>query len=216
MTNLRTLTATAAAFAVAVTLLAGAPAQASTTGFPPIPSPFPSPSGPSLPPGTVIRPAVVLPACSGILLPGTLPAMRAAHPGFNLTTNRAGFYGAAATPLVNIITANRSVTCTYGYGGAARLAITEVAITTANYNTLYAWYKANSSYHMQGGGPVIPGTSSDHMWWVGTFAPGSTGEVATISPDGWWITVRDLGSDSLPYVEMDAVERFFELNPTRI
>jgi hypothetical protein len=214
MTNLRTLAATAAAFAVAVTLLAGAPAQASTTGFPP--PPIPSPSGGSLPPGTVIRPVVQLPTCSGILMPGTLPAMRTNHPGFALTTNRAGFYGAGATPLVNIITADRSVTCTYGYGGAARLAITEVAISTADYNTLYAWYKANSSYHVQGGGPVIPGTSSDIMWWVGTFASGSTGEVATISPDGWWITVRDLGSDSLPYVQMDTVERFMELNPTRI
>jgi len=38
--------------------------------------------------------------------------------------------------------------------------------------------------------------------------------MGTISPNGWWVTVRDVGLiGALPYFSTDAVVQFLALNP---
>jgi hypothetical protein len=218
MTNLRrTIASTAAAVAIAAGLLAGfaTPANAATAGFPPIPFPTPgNPGTPSLPPGTVIRPVVQLPACDNAVYPNTIWATQVNHPGFAYLGSSSGTIGASAAPLVSIALADRHITCVWGLG-KNQLWITFTATTSADYATLSSWYTSHARYTIDGGGPTQPGVAADKLYILGDASPGAVVESAFLSPDGWWITAIDHRLDTTPYFLMDATEKFLELNPTR-
>jgi hypothetical protein len=216
MTNhFRTIATAAVSVAIAGLLIAGigAPANAATTGFPPYPTPG-NPGTPSLPPGTVIRPVVQLPACDNAVYPNTIWATQMHHPGFAYLGSSTGTIGATATPLVSIALADRHITCVWGVG-KSQLWITFTATTSADYATLSSWYTSHARYTINGGGPTQPGTAADRLYILGDASVGAVVESAFLSPDGWWITAIDHSLDTTPYFLMDATQKFLELNPTR-
>ncbi len=215
MSTNRSLAAAAASTILAAALLLGAglPAQAA-----PLPSPTPTPAvpGPSAPRPTPVGPLFTIPSCAD-MLDRAIPATQDRYPGFGPVANVAGSYGAQNSTLVSVITAIPGArTCSFGTG-SAQVIVTEAPITAAQYKIIKYWYDGNSSFARAGGGPTWGGTVRDTHYIVGSVVtPTGSGpsEVATISPTGWWITVRDAGRiGALPYFQKDAVAKFFALNP---
>ncbi|MEP6481745.1 MAG: hypothetical protein ABJA94_07025 [Rhodoglobus sp.] len=234
MSRTRTLATAAASAAVAAALTIGV-ALPANAGQIPVPNPSPTIQhtpviggpvittpitpynpGPSipLPPGYTL-PTFSIPSCTNMVTDLSISATAARYPGFGPVATPAGAIAADAATLQNFVRADRGVTCAFGVGGVATVLVTETAISAADYKTLLGWYNANSNWSHAGGGPTIPGGATDTQYAVGAIGAGlGPRESATISPNGWWITVKDAGNvGALPYFEMDTVERFFELNP---
>lgn len=217
MKNFRPIMSAAGGFALAVTLLVGVatPAQAAQAGPPPINPITPGPSTPPIPPGTTIDLSVQFPPCTSVLMPNTIPATQVRFPDFGLYGyTPSGYYGAWDFTLTQVIRTHRSQTCAFGAKGVS-VFVTETAINASDYAVLNSWYRAHSSSILTGGGPTNPGTTADTIFFVGTPVEGGINEHAILSPDGWWITVRDYHGDVLPYLAWDATERFLQYNPWR-
>ncbi|MDP3207572.1 MAG: hypothetical protein Q8M65_00345 [Rhodoglobus sp.] len=209
----RTIAAAAASTALAAALIVGIalPAQA---GPIPVPTPIiPGPSVPPLLPGATLR-LFTLPSCANVVTASAITATRRFVPSFGPVATPAGTYGGQDVELTSVIRAHTATTCSWGTKGRAMVTITETAITPAEYTALKKWYDSHSTWSGPGGGPTRGGGTMDTHYAVGTI-PSGTGpmEVATISPNGWWITVHDTGIGALPYFQMNAVEQFFALNP---
>jgi glycerol kinase len=217
MSTNRSLAAAAASTLLAAALLLGAglPAQAA-----PLPSPTPTPTpfvpGPGSPRPTPVGPLFTIPSCANMVT-AAITATRFRYPAFGSVANVPGLLGAQNATLVAVINAHPGArTCSYGTG-TAQVIVTETAITPAEYKILLTWYLRNSTSARAGGGPTWGGGTRDTHFFVGSVATPdgpSHSEVASISPNGWWITVRDAaGLGVQPYFEMDAVAQFFALNP---
>lgn len=214
MSVTRTIAAAAASTVLAFALVAGG-SLAAHAAPPPTPTPIiPGPSVPPLTPGAALS-YFSIPSCANIVSSRAITATRAFLPAFAAVATPAGVYGADATELKAVIRSHSgAVTCSWGVKGMAQVIITETAITPAEYIALKKWYDTYSYWSGPGGGPTRGGGRLDTHYSVAAI-PSGTGprEVATISPNGWWITVRDTGVGALPYFQMDAVEQFFALNP---
>ena len=216
MRTSRSLAAAAASTLLAIGLVlgAGVSAQAVT---PPSPYPvIPTPGGPI--PGVLAPagPSFTIPGCATLVPARAITATRAFMPGFGSVANLPGMYGAQATTLTNVIAAHPdAVTCSFGVGGSRQVVVTATRITAAEYKIINYWYSRNAVYATPGGGPVWPGSAVVTHYFVGTGGPGGAAtEVAALSRDGWWITVRDVARiGALPYFEMDVVGQFLTLNP---
>lgn len=211
MSITRTLAATAASAAIAAALLVGIalPANAGPINPGPISPINPGPSTP-VPPGGFTLSYFSIGTCANMASPRSITATAVRYPGFGPVATPAGAIAADATTLQNIVRADHGVTCAYGVGGVATVLVTETKISASDYKILKWWYDTNSAWSHAGGGPTIPGGTLDTQYSVGSFP----NESATISPNGWWITVKDVGHiGALPYFEMDAVEQFFVNNP---
>jgi hypothetical protein len=215
MRNLRKFTVAAVSIAIAGAILGlAAPASATPAGFPPVTPIVPGPSVPPLPPGVAPRIPSHFPSCATIVFAHTITATQANYPTFGPISTPAGAYGAADPTLQSIIDSRRSITCSFA-ADKSRVYVTETAITAADYKVLTGWYAANASSSAPGGGPTRPGDSNDTHYAVGDLISSPVAEFATVSPDGWWITVQQQGIAVLPYLEFDAVERFLIVNPWR-
>lgn len=228
MSIIRTLAATAASAAVAAALVVGlaAPAGANTL---PLPNPVPVNHNPSLggpivttpirpvqptpsiplPPGYQL-PFFTIPGCAGMVTAHTISLTASRFPGFGPVATPVGAVAAYAPQLVNVVRADGGVTCAFGVGGVATVLVTETKISPADYATIKAWYDSRAtSSHAGGSGSYLAGTLDTH-YSVGSFPD----EYATISPNGWWITVKDVAHiGALPYFQQDTVANFFQLNP---
>jgi hypothetical protein len=216
MRTSRSLAAAAASVLLSIALVAGSgvAAQAATppSPFPVIPSPgFPAPGVP-----VPVGPVFTIPGCATLVPTTAINATRAFVPGFGSLANLPGLYGAQATTLTNVIAAHSdAVTCSFGVGGSRQVVVTATRITPAEFKIVNYWYTRNAVAAIPGGGPVWPGTAVVTHYFVGTGGPGGAAtEVAALSRDGWWITVRDVARiGALPYFEMDVVAQFLTLNP---
>ncbi len=222
MRTSRSLAAAAASTVLAAALLVGAALPTQAAPPPPwtpvIPGPTFPPRIPGFPlPGPTLRiPLVTIPTCSNMIPATAIRATAVRYPGFGAVPNVAGLHGAQASTLTNVIRARTdAVTCSYGTSGTARVVVTETRITTAQYKIIKSWYDRNRVSATVGGGPIWAGGPTTIHYFVGTSGPsGGATEVASISPNGWWVTVRDVGLiGALPYFQMDAVEQFLALNP---
>ena len=184
--NLRSLRTTAGALVVAGALALGLATPASA-------SPFPGP--------------VVFPTCNTIV-PLGVPAVF----GVRLTTTTAFTYGAVDPTLTSIIAANPDLTCTFT-NGSTRSVVSEVQITKAQFTQLRAYYLANGYTVRPGGGPTTPASPTDLVFWK-AFGKKSTSpaELVFLSPEGWWITMRDNGAGLTGSFTYEVVDRFLELN----
>ncbi len=212
MSVTRTIAAAAASTVLAFALLAGTGLSAQAAPPPPPTPIIPGPSVPPVTPGTSLS-LFSLPSCTNVVTARAITATRAFLPAFGPVATPAGVYGAEATELKAVIRAHTATTCSWGVKGRALVTITVTAITPAEYTALKKWYNAFSTSSRPGGGPVFGGGTVDTHYFVGTIPSGGPREVATISPNGWWITVRDSSVGALPYFQMDAVYQFFALNP---
>jgi hypothetical protein len=213
--SLRKFTVAAVSIAIAGSIIGlAAPASATPAGFPPVTPIVPGPSVPPLPPGVAPRIPSHFPSCATIVFARTITATQAVYPSFGPIATPPGAMGAADPVLQDIITSRRSITCSFA-ADKSRVYVTETVITAADYKVLTGWYAANASSSVPGGGPTRPGDSSDTFYAVGDLITSPIAEYATVSPDGWWITVQQQGIAVTPYLEFDAVERFLEVNPWR-
>ena len=216
MRTSRSLAAAAASVLLSIALVAGSGAAAQAA---PPPSPFPVIPTPGYPaPGAPVPvgPLFTIPGCAALVPATAITATRAFVPGFGSVANLPGLYGAQATTLTNVIVAHPdAVTCSFGVGGSRQVVVTATRITAAEYKIINYWYARNNVYTTPGGGPIWPGSALVTHYFVGTGGPGGAAtEVAAISRDGWWITVRDVARiGALPYFEMDVVGQFLTLNP---
>lgn len=213
MRTSHSLAAAAASTLLSIGLVLGAGVSARAA---PPPTPYPVIPTPGAPTPIPTVPVFSVPSCATMIPAGTITATRAIVPGFGAVANLPGMYGAQATTLTNVIAAHPdAVTCSFGVGGSRQVVVTETRITAAEYKILSYWYSRNSVYSTPGGGPIWPGSAVVTHSFVGTGGPGGAAtEVAALSRDGWWITVRDVARiGALPYFEMDAVGQFLALNP---
>ena len=213
MSIIRTVASGVMSVALTAALVTGLalPAQAG-----PIPAPTPiapGPSTPALPPGFAL-PLFSVFTCAQYPLDRAVTATRVRYPGFISMATPVGVYGSNEPTVVSVIRAHTATTCSWGFKSSARVTLTVTAITPAEYKVLKAWYDRNSTWSGPGGGPTRAGSRLDTHYSVGSIALGAgPRESATISPNGWLVTVRDAGIGALPYFQMDAVERFLALNP---
>ena len=213
MRTSRSLAAAAASTLLAIGLVLGTGVSAQAA---PPPSPYPVIPTPGVPTPIPTVALFSIPSCSTMIPARTITATRAIVPGFGAVANLPALYGAQATTLTNVITAHPdAVTCSFGVGGSRQVVVTETRITAAEYKIIKYWYDRNDVYTTPGGGPIWPGSPVVTHYFVGTGGPGGAPtEVAAISRDGWWITVRDVARIGvLPYFEMDSVGQFLALNP---
>lgn len=203
--NLRsTVTATVASVAVAAGLLLGAAAPAA--------------AAPTLPEVAtrvdVVKPPIVFPSCKS-MVPYYVPSLW----GVSLTL--ADRYGSTDAELISLIRLRPDATCvwkkpattigaTVGYG-----TISEVAITTKDFAYLRDYYLSHGYTAIPWHAATMPGTAVD-LVFVKSYPKGRGAEMAFLSPDGWWITTSDQGAGTAGSFLYEAVDRFLDLNPTRV
>lgn len=116
---------------------------------------------------------------------------------------------APATSIASLrstIEARSNRTCSWTLG-TKRGTITEVRTLPEDFATIRAAYLAAGFTEFVPNPATTPGTS------IGFTRPKAGGEVAYLSPNGWWVTATDNGTGILGSFVKEALGRFLELNP---